>query len=68
MAAGWLVGYWERRLKAWGVAAGALIVREAGGTVTNTTGGAFEAHTGEVLASNGAIHDELIAELRNVQT
>ena len=64
VACGWIDGYWERRLQAWDVAAGALIAREAGATVTNTTGGPFDPHTGEVLASNGAIHDELIAELR----
>jgi myo-inositol-1(or 4)-monophosphatase len=63
VARGWLDGYWERHLKAWDVAAGALIVTEAGGTVTNTTGGPFDPHAGEVVASNGAIHTELVAEL-----
>jgi len=67
VARGWLEGYWERRVKPWDVAAGALIVHEAGGTVTNTTGGPFDPHTGEVTATNGAIHDELIAELGRVQ-
>ena len=67
VARGWLEGYWERRVKPWDVAAGALIVHEAGGTVTNTTGGPFDPHTGEVAATNGAIHDELIAELGRVQ-
>jgi len=67
VAIGWLDGYWERRLKAWDIAAGALIVREAGGTVTNTTGGAFDPHSGEVVATNGAIHEELVAELRHVR-
>ncbi len=56
-------GHWENRLQAWDLAAGALIVREAGGTVTNMTGGAFDLYSGEVLASNGAIHGGLIAEL-----
>jgi myo-inositol-1(or 4)-monophosphatase len=67
VAIGWLDGYWERRLKAWDIAAGALIVAEAGGTVTNTTGGPFDAHQGEVVATNGAIHGELVAELRHVR-
>ena len=62
-----LEGYWERRLKPWDIAAGALIVREAGGTVTDTTGGAFDPHVGEVCATNGAIHDELVAELLHVR-
>lgn len=63
VARGWLEGYWERRLKPWDIAAGALIVREAGGTVTDTTGGAFDPYLGEVAATNGAIHDQLVAEL-----
>jgi myo-inositol-1(or 4)-monophosphatase len=63
VACGWLEGYWERHLKPWDVAAGALIVVEAGGTVTNMTGGPFDAHAGDVVASNGAIHTELVAEL-----
>lgn len=66
VACGWLDGYWERRVKPWDVAAGALIVAEAGGTVTNTTGGPFDPHTGEVAATNGAIHLELIDELGRV--
>ena len=63
VARGWMDGYWERRLKPWDIAAGGLIVAEAGGTVTNTTGGPFDPHEGEVAATNGAIHVELIAEL-----
>lgn len=64
VARGWMDGYWERGLQPWDLAAGALIVREAGGKVTNATGGPFDAHAGEVAATNGAIHEELIAELR----
>lgn len=67
VAAGKLDGYWERKLKPWDVAAGALIVREAGGTVTNTRGGAFDPHSGEAVATNGAIHEELVAELSRVR-
>ena len=68
VAAGKLDGYWERKLKPWDVAAGALIVREAGGTVTNTRGGAFDPHSGEAVATNGAIHEELVAELLRVRS
>ncbi|MEO8548655.1 MAG: inositol monophosphatase family protein [Kofleriaceae bacterium] len=63
VARGWMDGYWERRLQPWDIAAGGLIVAEAGGTVTDATGGAFDPHRGEVAATNGAIHGELIAEL-----
>ena len=56
-------GHWETSLQPWDLAAGALIIREAGGTVTNMTGGEFDLYDGAVLASNGAIHGELIAEL-----
>jgi myo-inositol-1(or 4)-monophosphatase len=67
VARGWMDGYWERKLKPWDVAAGALVVAEAGGTVTNTQGGAFDLQEGEVAASNGAIHQGLIAELEMVR-
>jgi len=63
VARGWMDGYWERRLQPWDIAAGGLIVAEAGGTVTSATGGPFDPHQGEVAATNGAIHGELIAEL-----
>ncbi|HEX5062116.1 MAG TPA: inositol monophosphatase family protein [Kofleriaceae bacterium] len=67
VARGWFDGYWERDLQAWDMAAGALIVVEAGGTVTNTLGARFDVHSGEAVASNGAIHSELITELAKVR-
>lgn len=67
VAKGALDGHWENRLQPWDLAAGVLIIREAGGTVTDLTGGPFDLHVGEVLASNGAIHGELIAELARAQ-
>lgn len=67
VASGWCDGYWERRLQAWDIAAGALIVAEAGGTVTNTTGGKLDVHSGEVAATNGAIHESLVNELARVR-
>ena len=63
VAMGWFDGYWERKLKPWDVAAGAIIVTEAGGCVTNTTGGAFDPHKAEIVASNGAIHKALVDQL-----
>jgi myo-inositol-1(or 4)-monophosphatase len=67
VARGWMDGYWERKLSPWDLAAGALIVAEAGGTVTDTRGGPLDLHEGEVVASNGAIHQELIAGLDEVR-
>jgi myo-inositol-1(or 4)-monophosphatase len=52
--------YWERRLSAWDVAAGAALVLAAGGRITDLTGGPYQLSHGYVLASNGLIHDELV--------
>jgi myo-inositol-1(or 4)-monophosphatase len=54
--AGILDGYWEYRLKPWDMAAGVLIVEEAGGLVTTTDGLAFSVFQRSILASNGALH------------
>ena len=67
VARGAFEGHWESRLQPWDLAAGVLIIREAGGTVTNLTGGPFDLQDGAVLATNGAIHNELIAELARAQ-
>jgi myo-inositol-1(or 4)-monophosphatase len=66
VACGWMDGYWERHLKPWDAAAGALIVSEAGGRTTDWAGQAFDIHEGAVVATNGAIHEELVAELGRV--
>lgn len=66
VAAGSFDGYWERKLNPWDVAAGTLLVEEAGGRVTDTRGGAFDPERGDVVASNGAIHDIIVAELAEV--
>lgn len=63
VARGAFDGHWENHLQAWDLAAGVLLVREAGGTVTNMGGAEFDLATGEILATNGAIHDALVAEL-----
>ena len=67
VAKGALDGYWETRLHAWDIAAGSLIITEAGGTVTNTRGGPFDPHSGEAVATNGAIHEGLVRELGQVR-
>jgi myo-inositol-1(or 4)-monophosphatase len=59
VAWGVLDGYWELQIKPWDVSAGALLVREAGGCVTDTTGGPFRSTAGRILATNGIIHQEL---------
>ena len=61
VASGRLDGYWERPINAWDIGAGALIVQEAGGTVTALDGGPFDVFAGEAAASNGVIHGELVA-------
>jgi myo-inositol-1(or 4)-monophosphatase len=63
VAAGWLDGYWEFKLKPWDLSAGACIVLEAGGAVTALDGAPFSSESGEVLASNGALHEALVSEL-----
>jgi len=54
-----LDGFYDHHIKPWDTAAGALIVTEAGGTVTRLDGSAFSAYPGDVLASNGRIHAEM---------
>ena len=63
IAAGRLDGYWERGIAPWDVAAGAVMVTEAGGAVTDMRGGAFRSDDREILASNGTLHDELLGVL-----
>jgi myo-inositol-1(or 4)-monophosphatase len=56
VAAGRFDAYWEHNLKAWDLAAGVVIVREAGGIVTDLSGGADILDKGDVLAANAALH------------
>ena len=63
VACGRLDGYWELVLKPWDIAAGALIVLVAGGTVTATDGSAFQVEGGQVLASNGILHASMATTL-----
>jgi myo-inositol-1(or 4)-monophosphatase len=53
-------GFWELSLSPWDMAAGALIVQEAGGLVTDFAGRPFSNYKPEVIASNGRIHDQMI--------
>jgi myo-inositol-1(or 4)-monophosphatase len=67
VAAGRLDGFWEMHLGPWDIAAGALIVQEAGGRVTATDGTPFSARRGNVLATNGPIHDQMLAAIAGYQ-
>ena len=60
IAAGRMDGFWERDLKPWDVAGGALIVAEAGGRVTNMDGRLFSSRGRDVLATNGRLHDDML--------
>jgi myo-inositol-1(or 4)-monophosphatase len=64
VASGYFDGFWEVSLQPWDIAAGALIVREAGGIITTMEGSEDVVATGSVLAGNPAIHDVLAALLR----
>src|SRR5207244_10209739 len=59
VACGRMDGFWDKNLKAWDIAAGALIVQEAGGSVTGIAGGPFVSHEGNVLASNALLHRDV---------
>ena len=63
VACGRLEGYWEHEIRPWDVAAGTVLVREAGGRVTATDGSAFTIASNQVLASNGRVHGALVAAL-----
>jgi myo-inositol-1(or 4)-monophosphatase len=56
VAAGRFEGYWESKIHPWDIAAGALLVCEAGGTVSGADGSPFDLFAGHVLASNGQVH------------
>jgi len=64
VAAGRIAGFWEPGLNPWDIAAGALLVQEAGGRITDMQGRPFHVDCRDVLASNGRIHDELLRLLR----
>jgi myo-inositol-1(or 4)-monophosphatase len=64
VAAGRLDGYWERNLSPWDIAAGLIMVREAGGYVTDMDGRETTPATVDVLAGNETIHGELLKLLK----
>ena len=64
VAAGRLDGFWEQSLHPWDVAAGALIIQEAGGRVTDLAGGPYSSRAGDLIASNGHIHDAMVTTIQ----
>ncbi|HVI27774.1 inositol monophosphatase family protein [Hansschlegelia sp.] len=60
VASGRVDGFWERHLKSWDMAAGVLLVREAGGFVTDAQGGDAMLTNGSIVAGNEAMHGELL--------
>lgn len=60
--------YWEQTVSAWDMAAGIVIVREAGGVVTDTQGGKLDLMNGTVLASTPAIHMALLTALAPIES
>lgn len=65
VAAGRFDGFWERGIQAWDMAAGILMVQEAGGKVTDITGKPFGLLGENALASNGRIHGQIFRILKN---
>lgn len=65
LAMGRFDGFWELDLNPWDTAAGTLIVTEAGGRVTNLSGGRFSIYGKDILASNGHIHQKMVEVLKN---
>jgi myo-inositol-1(or 4)-monophosphatase len=66
VAAGRLDAFWEFNLNPWDTAAGILLIKEAGGQVTDFADAHFQLNSREVLASNGLIHKELIGLFRDL--
>lgn len=62
-ACGRLDGYWEEKIQPWDIAAGVIIVQEAGGTITGYTGEPVQLAQGHLIASNGHLHQAIREEL-----
>ncbi len=68
LACGRFDGFWELGLKPWDTAAGSLILTEAGGAISKLDGSAFDMRVPELLASNGAIHEQMLAVAGSAMT
>lgn len=67
VAAGRLTGFWEIGLNSWDIAAGALLIQESGGQVTDTLGSSYGLPVRNIAATNGKVHGEFISELAKAQ-
>ena len=65
VASGKVDGFWEFDLHPWDTAAGILIVKEAGGMVTNMDGSTYSIFNNEILATNGLIHQKMVDQLKD---
>ena len=64
LAAGRFDGYYAFDNHVWDVAGGVVLVREAGGVITNADGTSFDAYSADALASNGPLHPALLEAMR----
>jgi myo-inositol-1(or 4)-monophosphatase len=67
VAAGWLDGYWERGIQVWDMAAGVLLVSEAGGMVTAYSGRPWQPPDRNVVAANNVLHGALVQGLHTAR-
>jgi myo-inositol-1(or 4)-monophosphatase len=67
VACGRLDGFWELKLRPWDTAAASLIVKEAGGQVSDFSGNDFSIHGNETMASNGAIHAQMLDVMQEIR-
>ncbi len=68
VACGRFDGFWEDGLNPWDIAAGVLLIEEAGGCVTDFSGGPLDIYTPKVVASNDLIHGEMLGVIRELQS
>jgi myo-inositol-1(or 4)-monophosphatase len=67
LACGRFEAFYEENLKPWDTAAGLLLISEAGGRLTNFTGGPYDIYSPNILASNGLLHDQLLSKIISVR-
>jgi myo-inositol-1(or 4)-monophosphatase len=66
LAAGRCDGFWEIGLSPWDIAAGYILIKEAGGKITDFSGGHFPLETGNVIATNGIFHNDIVKSVHKI--